>query len=64
MVNEIPSFRTCPICKCAKLKDEVRYDAILDGEKVKICGDCYKEHGAGFKRQLLQETTANFRTNV
>lgn len=42
----LPEFLTCKICKEVKLSTEVIYDAALDGEEVKICGSCYRKHGA------------------
>ena len=42
MVDEIPKFKTCPICKHAQSASRVIYDAFLDGRKVKICERCYR----------------------
>jgi len=66
VTKEIPQFRTCPICKCAKLKSEVQYDVRLDGKDVKICGACAFKHGLRTGRRLLQEEAAKFEfgTNV
>lgn len=59
MVNEIPIFITCAVCKRAKPKNKVTHDAHVDGKKVRICGQCQriytKSLGSKSKRQLLQE---------
>ena len=56
--NEIPKFKTCPICKHAQPASMVVHDAFLDGRKVKICERCYRRHYADApqtKRQRLLE---------
>jgi len=59
MVNEIPIFITCAVCKRAKPKKKVTHDAVVDEEKVRICGQCLRVHAKSLsskdKRQLLQE---------
>ena len=46
MVDEIPKFKTCPICKHAQPADMVVYNAFLDGRKVVICERCYRRRYA------------------
>ncbi len=58
MVDEIPKFKTCPICKYVQPASTVVYDALLDKKKVKICERCYRKHYADAletnRRRLLE----------
>lgn len=39
----IPILKTCPACDIVWPIKEVRFDAMLDGNLVQICSECYHE---------------------